>query len=105
MNKKEMMKMETANINVTIRMDRELKKQMDELCGKLGMNFSTAVNIFSNAMVRKQEIPFRVGLDAGEADPFYGEANLARLRESVAELRAGKLSAHDLSAYEKEAGL
>lgn len=97
--------MESANINVTIRMNKDVKTQMDELCAKLGMNFSTAFNIFAAAMLRKQGIPFDVSLDAHKgADPFYSEENMAHLRASIAELEVGKFAVHDLTPFEKEAG-
>ena len=35
-----------ATTNVSIRMDTELKAQADELFAELGMNLSTAFNIF-----------------------------------------------------------
>lgn len=49
-----------SNINVTIRMDEGLKKQADELFNDLGMNISTAFNIFVRQAVREQSIPFFV---------------------------------------------
>lgn len=53
-----------AQTNVNIRMDENLKKQFDALCSELGLNMSTAVNIFAKTMVRQQGIPFMVSLDA-----------------------------------------
>ena len=47
-----------SNVNVTIRMDENLKKQADALFGELGMNLSTAFNIFVRQAVREQSIPF-----------------------------------------------
>lgn len=60
--------MQTQNVNVNIRMDKHLKSQMDELCKNLGLNFSTAVNIFANAMVRQQRIPFSVSMEVPNKD-------------------------------------
>ena len=39
-----------ARRNVSIRMDTELKAQADELFAELGMNLSTAFNIFCPAV-------------------------------------------------------
>jgi len=47
-----------SNINVTIRMDEELKKQADILFNELGFTLSTALNIFVRQAVREQSIPF-----------------------------------------------
>ena len=47
-----------SNVNVTIRIDENLKKQADTLFGELGLNLSTAFNIFVRQAVREQSIPF-----------------------------------------------
>ena len=52
-----------AQTNVNIRMDEDLKKQFDHLCNELGLNMSTAFNIFAKTMVRQQRIPFEISLD------------------------------------------
>ena len=49
------------NINVTIRMDKQLKAQADELFADLGMSLSSAVSIFVKQAVREQRIPFEIG--------------------------------------------
>lgn len=48
------------NVNVTFRMDDELKKQADILFEDLGLSLSTALNIFVRQAVREQQIPFQV---------------------------------------------
>ncbi|MBO4677483.1 MAG: type II toxin-antitoxin system RelB/DinJ family antitoxin [Oscillospiraceae bacterium] len=49
--------------NISIRMDTELKAQADALFGELGMNISTAFNIFVRQAVREGGIPFKIQLD------------------------------------------
>jgi len=46
--------------NVTIRMDSELKTQADALFAELGMNLSTAFNIFVRQSLRQGGIPFLI---------------------------------------------
>ncbi len=48
------------NINVTMRVDEDLKKQADKLFSELGLNLTTAFNIFLRQSVREQQIPFNV---------------------------------------------
>ena len=48
------------NVNVTLRVDEDLKKQADILFSELGLNLTTAFNIFLRQSVREQQIPFRV---------------------------------------------
>jgi len=45
-------------INMSFRVNKDLKEQADELFKKLGLNTSTAVNMFFNQCVREQGIPF-----------------------------------------------
>ena len=46
--------------NISIRMDTELKEQADLLFSELGMNMSTAFNIFIRQALREGGIPFRI---------------------------------------------
>ena len=49
---------ETTNIN--IRMDKALKVQAESLLSELGMNMTTAFNIFLRQTVRERGIPFQI---------------------------------------------
>ena len=72
------------NVNVTLRVDEDLKKQADVLFSELGLNLTTAFNIFLRQSVREQQIPFQVSknvpnavtlaaMDASEkGDDLYG---------------------------------
>jgi len=82
-----------AQINVNIRMDENLKKQFDTFCSEIGMNMTTAFCVFAKTAVRQNKIPFEISADS---DPFYSEANQARLRKSIADLNAGKGKVHEL---------
>lgn len=57
------------NVNVTIRMDRDLKKEAEDLFDQLGMSLTTAVNIFVRQAVRTQSIPFQVNAMTVGVDP------------------------------------
>ena len=52
-----------ATTNVSIRMDTELKAQADELFAELGLNLSTAFNIFVRQYLREGVIPFVIRTD------------------------------------------
>lgn len=80
-----------AQTNINIRMDESLKHDMEDLCQKLGMNLTTAVTVFFKKAVMEQGIPFRVS-----ADPFYSEANQARIREAISRLDSGLGTEHEL---------
>ena len=49
-----------ATVNVTIRMDENLKKQADELFSDLGLSLSAAITMFAKQAVREQRIHFEV---------------------------------------------
>ena len=51
--------METTNIN--FRIDKETKKEAEELFEDLGLNMTTALTMFIKASIRDQGIPFDVG--------------------------------------------
>ncbi|MST91341.1 type II toxin-antitoxin system RelB/DinJ family antitoxin [Ruthenibacterium lactatiformans] len=49
--------------NISIRMDSELKAQADALFNELGMNITTAFNIFVRQSLREGKIPFDISLN------------------------------------------
>ena len=82
-----------AQTLVNIRMDEELKKNMEQICQELGMNMTTAITIFAKKMTREKRIPFDVSLD-----PFYSESNMTYLKKELDYIESGKavLVEHDL---------
>ena len=48
------------SVNVTFRVDEELKMQADALFSELGMSLSTAFNIFLLQSVREQQMTFMI---------------------------------------------
>lgn len=53
----------STTTNISIRMDSELKAQADTLFSELGMNISTAFNIFVRQAIRDGKIPFEISLN------------------------------------------
>ena len=70
----------TTNLN--IRIDRDLKTEADEILNKMGMNLSTAVNVFVRQVVRERAIPFNIHLDE--------ELTKAELLRRAGNLESGK---------------
>ena len=50
----------SSTSNISIRMDNELKAAAEALFDELGMNISTAFNIFVRQALRERGIPFRI---------------------------------------------
>lgn len=88
--------MSTTNVN--IRMDEELKRDMERTCYELGMNMTTAITIFARKMSREGRIPFEVSID-----PFYSRSNMEALRESVAQVRSGDVVVRSMEELEEMA--
>lgn len=49
--------------NISIRMDSDLKAQAEILFGEMGMNLTTAFNIFVRQSLREGRIPFEISLN------------------------------------------
>ena len=52
----------TTNLN--IRIDKDIKEQAEGIFNELGINMTTAVNIFLRTAIREHGIPFELKLDA-----------------------------------------
>lgn len=50
------------NTNFTFRMDKQLKKEAEELFDELGITLSSALTLFLKQSVREQRIPFEISL-------------------------------------------
>ena len=61
--------MSGTTTNISIRMDTELKAQAEALFNELGMNLSTAFNVFVRQAVREGGIPFKIRLDNPNKEP------------------------------------
>lgn len=51
-----------ATVNTSVKLDEDTKKEAQELFKNLGLNLSTAINIFLKQAVREQGIPFQVAM-------------------------------------------
>ena len=49
--------------NLNIRLDSKLKKDAEDLFKRLGLNMSSAINVFLTQSVREQAIPFEIKED------------------------------------------
>jgi addiction module RelB/DinJ family antitoxin len=62
-------------VKVQFNMDVDVKKQMSELCDKLGMTMSQAFNMFASAFLRERGLPPQVATVSGDfcIDPEMGD--------------------------------
>lgn len=52
-----------ATTNLNIRVDKDIKEQADKIYSELGMNMTTAINMFLRTTIREHGIPFALKLD------------------------------------------
>lgn len=65
--------MATSSINV--RVDENLKKDAEKLLSELGLNLTSAINIYLRKMVQTQSIPFTIGRYNAETEAAMREAD------------------------------
>lgn len=59
--------------SVNIRIDEEIKKQAETLFDELGLNMTTAINVFIRQAVRERRIPFEMTANVpSKAHPVFG---------------------------------
>ena len=65
--------------NLNIRIDRDLKIQADRLFNDMGMNLTTAVNVFVRQAVLERAIPFKIhrGSEIAKTKPSVNERRIA----------------------------
>ena len=70
---------DTNTTNISIRMDADLKTQADALFAELGMNLSTAFNIFVRQSIREGRIPFDISLNQPNAETIAAMLEAERI--------------------------
>ena len=76
--------MTTPTTNISIRMDVDLKMKADALFAELGMNLSTAFNIFVRQCLREGRIPFDISLNQPNRTTAEAMAEAARIAKDPA---------------------
>ena len=71
-----------ATTNITMRMDEDLKLQLQELVTNLGMDMTTFFTISAKQAVREQRIPFEISMDVPNKET----------KEAIEEVRQMKLN-------------
>ena len=54
----------TTTTNLNIRTDKAIKEQAEQIFNELGLNMTTAINIFLRTAIREHGIPFELKLEA-----------------------------------------
>lgn len=83
------------SVNINFRMDEQLKKNVEDICRRMGMNLTTALTICCRKIEQERRIPFDVTADP---DPFYHESNIRELKKRLDAIRnrTAALEEHEL---------
>ena len=82
---------------VNIRVDDNVKARAESACLEMGLNMTTAINIFLVKLGNEMRIPFEVSVD-----PFYSPENQRALEESIRQIESGKGKQRDLIEVDDE---
>lgn len=91
--------MATNTTNFSVRMDSDIKKQCEALYGELGINLTTAINVFLRQSLRVGGFPFDVRIDQPnketltammEAEHIIRDSSIKRYSDVEEALRALK---------------
>ena len=79
--------------NVNFQLDEQLKRNVEEICQRMGMNLTTLLTFCCRKVEQERCIPL-----TADADPFYSECNIRYLKNKLDALNAGTLplEEHDL---------
>lgn len=69
-------------VQISLRIDEDVKKKAEQACEDIGMSLSTAINIYLKKLGNEKRIPFEVAA----SDPFYSDENMKRLRKNIAQM-------------------
>ena len=63
-----------AQTTINVRMDTDLKKEIENIFEQMGMNTTTAFNVFARAVAQTRKIPFEIVAPEGDnLDKFFAE--------------------------------
>jgi DNA-damage-inducible protein J len=75
-----------AQTNLTIRIDENIKQEAEHLFNRIGLNMSSAINVFFRQAIREQSIPFELK----PYDEYYSGAKMERLMHSIGQAERGE---------------
>ena len=91
-----------SDVRVTIRVDKNLKERAEALFDRLGMNMSTALNVFLRKAVEESAIPFAVSTKNAGFGLGYSVDDITGIFESAVqnEIAAKQQKGFPLARYD-----
>ena len=92
--------------NVNFRMNKDVKKQFDNILFEIGLNPSTAFNMFARLVIREKGLPFPItvkneGEIIDEAREALNDIRREAEKNGTSELSMDKINA-EIALYRKE---
>ena len=85
-----------SQTNLTVRIDEDIKREAEILFSRIGLNMSSAINVFFRQAIREQSIPFELK----PYDDYYTGERLERIMHSVAQAERGEIVTKTLAELE-----
>lgn len=83
-----------STVSMSIRMDKDLKKQAEAMFADMGLNMTTAMNMFLRQVVRQGKIPFEIATDIPNSE------TIAAIKE-MDDMISGKITAKKYASTEE----
>jgi len=97
--------MQTQDVRVTIRVNRELKENAEALFDYLGLNMSNAVNIFLRKAVDQRGIPFPINTSNQGVGGLSAEGITRLFNDAVKQdIERKKTNGFPVARYDIESG-
>lgn len=82
---------------VQVRVEKELKDKADKLFNELGLDTTTAVELFLKSAISNKSLPLKTNnKQSKEQEAFYSPENIAILKQSYAKIKQGKAVRREL---------
>ncbi len=90
---------------ISVNVENDDKNSFGTICSDLGMNISTAINIFIKAVNRTHSIPFALSTDRGSSKKDLTQNNIAEMlsythREDISENPAAIENLRELTKHD-----
>ena len=96
--------------NITIRIDEDIKNDIEKLFEELGFSISGAINVFLRQALREKAIPFQIRANVTDSNrlltneekynEYFNPHNMKILMESIEQAKTGKVITKTLSELE-----
>ncbi|MCL2830381.1 MAG: type II toxin-antitoxin system RelB/DinJ family antitoxin [Betaproteobacteria bacterium] len=87
--------------NLSIRLDKKLKDEADQILGAMGMSLTTAISVFVRQVIRQKKIPFEISLTERESSSIAMQDAIAasrRIWKNSAQNGTDKMSPEEIDA-------